>query len=274
MNTRIEIEDLPQDIIAKAQLGLGLSDAQVLEASGLNQTTFEALKAGAQDEEALAAIAPVLQLNPRCLLALSRNEWYPEIPSKPCLHQFSSSYRGMWVNAYLIWDSFASKAVLFDTGTDASVILDYLEVENLELDAIMLTHTHPDHILSLDTLRHETHATVFSPANELLDRTQPSEEGQKFRFGKIIIYPIATPGHSMGGTSYKIEGLGSPILICGDSLFAGSVGGIRRREYTTSLKLIREKILTLPDSTLLCPGHGPMTTVANEKKHNPFFAPQ
>ena len=80
-----------------------------------------------------------------------------------------------------------------------------------------------------------------------------------------------TWGHSSGGMTYVVTGLSRAIAIVGDSLFAGSMGG-GNVSYDEALKNNLEKILTLPDETIICPGHGPMTTVGQEKEHNPFFA--
>jgi len=80
-----------------------------------------------------------------------------------------------------------------------------------------------------------------------------------------------TSGHSVGGTTYLIEGLERPIAVVGDAMFAGSMGG-GMVSFPDAWKNNREKILTLPDETILCPGHGPMTSVGEEKRNNPFFA--
>jgi len=80
-----------------------------------------------------------------------------------------------------------------------------------------------------------------------------------------------TWGHSPGGMTYVVIGLAHPIAIVGDSLFAGSMGG-GNVSYHDALRNNLEKILTLSDDTIICPGHGPMTTVGEEKAHNPFFA--
>src|SRR5260370_359642 len=78
-------------------------------------------------------------------------------------------------------------------------------------------------------------------------------------------------GHLRGGMSYVVTGLARPIAIVGDSLFAGSMGG-GNVSYNDAVRNNLEKILTLPEETIICPGHGPMTTVREEKQHNPFFA--
>jgi glyoxylase-like metal-dependent hydrolase (beta-lactamase superfamily II) len=74
----------------------------------------------------------------------------------------------------------------------------------------------------------------------------------------------------LGGITYVIKGLDEPVAIVGDAVFAGSMGG-GMVSYQDALQTNREKIMSLPDETVLCPGHGPMTTVGEEKNHNPFF---
>ncbi|MCX6958329.1 MAG: MBL fold metallo-hydrolase [Verrucomicrobiae bacterium] len=88
----------------------------------------------------------------------------------------------------------------------------------------------------------------------------------------ITIEARPTPGHSPGGTTYVVRGMSSEIAVVGDALFAGSVGGIPPSSYEAALKAIRKNILSLPDDTILSPGHGPLTTVGDEKARNPFFA--
>ena len=80
-----------------------------------------------------------------------------------------------------------------------------------------------------------------------------------------------TSGHSAGGVTYFIRGLARPVAIVGDSIFAGSMGG-GMVSYADALRNNREQILTLPDETIICPGHGPLTTVGEQKAANPFFA--
>jgi glyoxylase-like metal-dependent hydrolase (beta-lactamase superfamily II) len=96
-------------------------------------------------------------------------------------------------------------------------------------------------------------------------------EGDQFRLGSLRIEVKLTNGHSPGGTSYVVRGLKTPVAIVGDSLFAGSMGGAPN-EYQKALRNNEEKLLALPENTLICPGHGPLTTVGDELVHNPFFA--
>jgi glyoxylase-like metal-dependent hydrolase (beta-lactamase superfamily II) len=90
-----------------------------------------------------------------------------------------------------------------------------------------------------------------------------------FQIGSLRIEAIPTPGHAPGGITWFATGLAHPVAFTGDALFAGSMGGADSH-WQAALDSLRLKILALPDDTILCPGHGPLTTVAWEKKHNPF----
>ena len=85
-----------------------------------------------------------------------------------------------------------------------------------------------------------------------------------------MVETLLTMGHSPGGVTYFIKGLAEPLAIVGDSIFAGSMGS-GRVSYADALRNNRDKVLTLPDKTIICPGHGPLTTVGEQKRCNPFF---
>ena len=88
--------------------------------------------------------------------------------------------------------------------------------------------------------------------------------------GALEIETRLTPGHSVGGITYVVSGLGRPVAVVGDAIFAGSMGG-GGISYSDALSNNRKRIFTLADDTILCPGHGPLTTVGEEKRHNPFY---
>ena len=88
--------------------------------------------------------------------------------------------------------------------------------------------------------------------------------------GGLSIRAILTSGHSVGGTTFLVDGLSAPVAVVGDALFAGSMGG-GMVSYEDALRNNREKLMTLPDETVVCPGHGPLTTIGEEKVANPFF---
>jgi hydroxyacylglutathione hydrolase len=267
----IPLEDNAADIIGKAQRGLGISDSELAEKAGVSPQTIRKLREGDFDEPALLSVAPILGLDGRALCELARDEWRPTKMEADGLAQFNTDYHGMAVNAYLVFDPVSRAAAAFDTGGDSSEVVRFAERHKLNVQLILLTHAHPDHVADLPRLREETGADVFTPAREAVPGAEPIEEGKKFRLRSLQIDTRLTWGHSSGGMTYVVTGLARPIAIVGDSLFAGSMGG-GNISYKDALQNNLEKILTLSDETIICPGHGPMTTVGEEKQHNPFFA--
>ena len=269
----IPLEDSVADIIGKAQHGLRISDTELAEKARVSSQKIRKLREGDFDELALLRVAPVLGLAARALCEVAKNEWHPKKIDERGLAQFNTRYHGMAVNAYLVWEPATRVAAAFDTGADCSEMVHFANSENLNVQLILLTHAHSDHVADLPRLREETGGQVFAPARESVPGAETIDEGKRFRLGKLEIDTRLTWGHSRGGMTYVVTGLGRPIAIVGDSLFAGSMGG-GNVSYDDALRNNLEKILTLPDETIICPGHGPMTTVGEEKIHNPFFAGQ
>ena len=267
----IPLEDNVADIIGKAQRGLRISDTELAEKARVSSQKIRKLREGDFDELALLRVAPVLGLAGRALCELAKNEWHPKKIDERGVAQFNTRYHGMAVNAYLVWDPAARVAAAFDTGADCTEIVRFANQEKLSVKLILLTHAHSDHVADLPRLREQTAGQVFAPARESVPGAESIEEGTRFRLGKLEIDTRLTWGHSRGGMTYVVTGLGVPIAIVGDSLFAGSMGG-GSVSYDDALRNNLEKILTLSDETIICPGHGPMTTVGEEKIHNPFFA--
>lgn len=267
----IPLEDNVADVIGKAQRGLGISDSELAERAGATSQTIRKLREGDFDESALLSVASILGLDARALGELAKNEWHPKkIESFDGLAQFNTDYHGMAVNAYLVWDPATRVAAVFDTGADSKEMVRFAKHHKLDVQLILLTHAHPDHVADLPALREETGADVFTPAREPVPGAEPIDEGKRFRLGNLQFDTRLTWGHSPGGMTYVVTGLARPIAIVGDSLFAGSMGG-GNVSYRDALRNNLEKILTLPDETIICPGHGPMTTVGEERQHNPFF---
>lgn len=267
----IPLEDDFQDIIGKALRGLELSESQLAEKSGVELEKIHQLREGNFDRAAAERIAPALQLDANALSDLAEKKWQPHELAVPGLAQFNTPYHDITVNAYLAWDPASKEAVVFDSGADCSAILERAKTEGLTIELILLTHSHPDHIADLGRLIRETGAPVYLSRRESVPEAQPIRERHNFTVGGLTIESLLTAGHSPGGMTFFIRGLDRPVAIVGDSLFAGSMGG-GNVSYEDALRNNLEKILTLPNDTVLCPGHGPLTTVAEEKKHNAFFA--
>ena len=277
MTMRIPIEDFFEDIIAKTMRGRGISETQLAAVTGENPDTLRRLCRGDFcDETALRKVAEALNLDPNALIVSASQAWYPRTVELDGLEIFNTPYRDMRVNAFLVWDSDTKEAACFDSGTDSAPIKAMAEELGLRLRQIFITHTHNDHIADLDRLRSGAavdgdDVRVFSNQREPWPGSETFAEGDEFSIGQLSVVTLTTSGHSVGGTTYFIQGLARPVAIVGDAMFAGSMGG-GMVSFDDAWKNNREKILTLPDDTVICPGHGPMSSVGEEKRHNPFFA--
>jgi glyoxylase-like metal-dependent hydrolase (beta-lactamase superfamily II) len=268
----IPLEDNVSDIVGKAQRGLGISDSQLAERAGLSADAVRKIRSGDLSDEAIERVAPILKLSAAALRKLAAGKWAPEtIDEIDGLAVFNTTYGDMTVNAYLAWDRATGDAVAFDTGANCSTMLKRIENEKLNVKLILLTHAHPDHVADLARLRKATEAPVYISERESEEGAEAIPEGKHFRVGTLAIEARLTSGHSPGGMTYFVTGLERPIAVVGDSLFAASMGG-GNVSYEDGIRNNRDKILTLPDETIVCPGHGPLTTVGKEKRENPFFA--
>jgi glyoxylase-like metal-dependent hydrolase (beta-lactamase superfamily II) len=267
----VPLEDEFNDVIAKAQRGLGLGNRELCERAKISEDKLARIQKGIFDEETVRELAEVLHLGADALVILGRGVWYPRLPEPVTgLAMVNTPFGDMAVNAYVAWSLSTREAFVFDTGGDASPLLAIIRREELKVQAILLTHTHRDHVADLDRLCRETSAPVFVHESEVFEGAEGFFEGKKFSTSDLTVSTFLTSGHARGGITYLIAGLEFPVAITGDAIFAASMGG-GLVSYQDALENNRKKIMTLPDHTLLCPGHGPATTVAQEKQHNAFF---
>lgn len=271
----MQLEDHLGDIVRKAALAAGVSTAAAAQAAGLGAGEFAALLESGQSARPLntTALAAVLGVDARKLAGIVRG-WLP--PAQDLgrwreLRVITTARGGNSVNAFLLWDATSREAALFDTGWEAEPVLRMIAAERLQLKHIFLTHSHEDHIAALPPLRRAhpgalCHAGTQAPPH----RARPAAA---LPLGGLRLTSRETPGHAHDGMIYVVEGWpgdAPPVAIVGDTLFAGSVAkGFVSWEILK--QKIRECIFTLPVETLLCPGHGPLTTVAEEQANNPFF---
>ena len=177
-------------------------------------------------------------------------------------------------NTYVVADEPGGHAVMIDAGGPVAPLLDYLRRGQLELTHVLLTHHHHDHVAELDAVR-EAHPGVpvlIHPLERDLvsGTTGVMEPGQPIESGALHIEPIHTPGHTAGMLSLLIDG---SDVFTGDTLFRGSVGGVRAPGHTTYADLkssIMDTLLKLPAGTRIHPGHTEPTTVAEELESNRF----
>ena len=268
---KIQLEDLHQDILGKAMRGLGVGINEMAKRVECEKSKIEFILSGGVDEELIFSMVKELNLDESKLLVSAKREWYPSLLIVDCFHQFNLPFGDMHVNVYVVWDKQSKSAWIFDSGPLAEPILGFLNKKRLTVNAIFLTHTHRDHIACLNDLRLGSgNPSVYVHELEAIDGCTSIREGFEYKADGLSLSALHTHGHALGGITYVIKGLGKPVAIVGDAVFAGSMGG-GMISYTDALHTNREKILSLPEDTILCPGHGPLTKVVWEKKYNPFF---
>lgn len=271
------LEDHLGDIIHKARLMTGVAPDLAAQRAQISQTALAGLEHSGQlpAKINLAALAQLIGLAPEKLQGIA-NGWLPapvDLTRWRSLLQFVSSGDDLTVNCYLLWDSTTREAALFDTGIDAQPVLACLTKNHLQLRHIFLTHSHWDHVAELPKIRSAWPSARIhnsSPQAPVVQRNQP---GEIIRLGALNITHRATPGHAEDGVTYVVNGWPGndlAVAIIGDTILAGSMCN-GNGQWELARTKIREEILTLPEATLLCPGHGPLTTVGQEKLHNPFF---
>lgn len=197
---------------------------------------------------------------------------------------------GFGANTYLAVNEDAREAVLIDAGIKAEAVLEHLEKNGLELAAILLTHGHPDHLISLNEIAEATGAPSYMHPEdaqlleyippmmlrmmgleklELPAEFLPLEDGQELELGGMKFKVLETPGHSGGSVCFLTDG----VLFAGDLVFRGSIGrtDFPGGSFETLLQSVKEKVFTLPSDTRILPGHMDATVVGWEKKTNPFL---
>lgn len=272
----VPIEDEYQDVLQKAAVGLRLGHTALALRSGLSLKEVRALIDGEFSETHARKLAPMLGLDAHKLVALAKRAWCPEEVFLPGLHQCNMPFPkagcpGASVNSYLVYNTGTREAIAFDTGTSAEPILECIRAQDLLLKAVFLTHTHRDHVGGFEKLVAAAQTgRAFTPADEPYTGASSLQPDSKRQLCGFDIYAVKTNGHSKGALSYIVHGLDRPIALVGDALFSLSMGGAKRA-YQLALKNNRELLLSLPSETILCPGHGPMTSVVEECAHNPFF---
>ena len=267
----IHLEDFHEDILGKAMRGLGIGKNEMASRLQCEKSEVETVLSGGVNEALISVMANELNLDPEKLLRSARKQCCPAPLAINGLKQFNLPFGDMLVNAFVLWDENLKNAWIFDTGPIAEPILLFIQEQELSVDAIFLTHTHRDHIACLDELRAGSgNPPVYVHELEALDGCELITEGFSYICGSLSLNTLHTHGHALGGMTYVIDGLERPIAIVGDAIFAGSMGG-GMISYEDALRTNREKIMTLPDEVVLCPGHGPMTRIGEEKRNNPFF---
>ncbi len=176
-------------------------------------------------------------------------------------------------NCYLLACTQSREGLIIDPAADASRILE--ESEGLIVRYVLITHGHSDHTGALTQVRSSTGALVgIHPLDADMLPFPPDihlHDGDSIGFGELGLNVLHTPGHSPGGTCFLID----KHLFTGDTIFPGGPGNtaLPRADYSQIIRSIWEKIFTLPDDTVIYPGHGANTTVGREKASGIYGSP-
>jgi glyoxylase-like metal-dependent hydrolase (beta-lactamase superfamily II) len=266
----LPLEDAFNDVLGKAVRGFTKSPGQLSQETGLSLEKILAALNGSFDEAVVRALAGPLGLAPERVVALGQGTYVPAPVGVEGLRQFNTPFEDMFVNAYLVWDLATKSAAIFDTGSDAGDMVDAASALGVRIEQVFITHSHGDHIYDLDRVLEKTGAKAWAPKRDEVDGAETFEAGREFSIGGLRVESRLTWGHARGGVTYVVHGLARGVAVCGDALFAGSMGG-GMVSYADALRTNREEIFSLSDDTILAPGHGPMTTVGEQKMANPFF---
>jgi glyoxylase-like metal-dependent hydrolase (beta-lactamase superfamily II) len=213
-------------------------------------------------------------------------------------------------NCHIVGDPQTREAIVIDPGDEAGRILEVIERHHLKVMAIVVTHTHIDHVIGLHRVHQATGAPVYVHGDDvdlyrMLDMQaswlgwktpekvridQVVREGDVVRWGPYQAQVVHTPGHTPGSICLYLPSdipvapteiaaassgnTGTGLLFAGDTLFAGSIGrtDLWGGSLAGIMRSLKGKLLELPDSTIVYPGHGETTTIGKERATNPFLA--
>ncbi|HEX7550825.1 MAG TPA: MBL fold metallo-hydrolase [Candidatus Methylomirabilis sp.] len=192
-------------------------------------------------------------------------------------------------NSYLVVDERSRQAAVIDPGMESESVLEAVRREGLRVESVIITHGHFDHVFSSAAFKAETGAQVIMHPDDvplLLEMPETARffgfkappppqpdrlvrEGDVIKVGELALRVLETPGHTPGGISLCLD----DAVFVGDTLFAGSVGrtDLSGGSLEALLRSIRTRLLTLPDWTVVYPGHGTATSIGAERRDNPFL---
>lgn len=271
------LEDTVGDIIRKARQSANVSLEAAARAAELTVDDYSNLEesGNAAGKPNYEAIARLVHLDGRKLRQISEG-WLPpaiDLSAWRELRAITTRGAGMDVNSYVAWDEVTREAAIFDTGFDANPIFELFDREKLEPKHLFITHTHHDHVAALATIRERFPKIKLHSSAKGAPPDQRNRANDFIHLGSLRLTNRDTPGHAEDGVTYILGNWpddAPSAAIVGDAIFAGSIGGARELADLAKQK-IRDQIFSLPPETLICPGHGPLTTVELEKAHNPFF---
>ena len=271
------LEDDFSDILRKAKRGTGRDDTAIAAKTGIAVTDLAAWTRGdgVPSDAQARAVAAALDLDPGKLADAAARRWEPHVPLPHDVRHHPHDPHPS--NGYLFFLEDGKTAALIDPAGIPKTIMNAIAEGPYALRYILITHKHADHCdATADVARANPQAQIVmhradvAAIGPLASSALPIVDGDELPFGDAAsIRMLHTPGHTDGSSSFLFRS----TLFTGDTLFAGSVGGAfgDKSTYRDILESVRTKMFTLDDATVLMPGHGPPSTIAEERAHNPFF---
>jgi len=274
----LPLEDELGDVLEKAMRYAGLDDQELSTRADVPAARIlDAIDYHSDlNCHELLRLASALGLNEVGLCALGTNRYpLPEIEGLPfCLWPLRMPHGIGVVNAYLAAECGSSHGLLFDTGAGIAALENAWPESLRTLDAVFLTHVETEHAGGLcEVVTRFGKPAAFIPRGAHAPCGSPMGEGEVKIFGRLEVTAFSTPGHSAEHNCYLVRApsvrTARPLLISGDLVFAGSAGGgyFDPKELRSQLHRV---LGAVPPATVIAPGHGPLTTAANELRYNPF----
>ncbi|MBT4497305.1 MAG: MBL fold metallo-hydrolase [Gemmatimonadetes bacterium] len=277
----MQLEDEFGDIVGKARRGQEIEPADLAREAGITEEELGKIERYelTPDPQTVARLAEELGLHPGKLQGSASKSYFPLYPAgrpgEGLVVEMMVLGTDFLVNGYVVGCQETGKGAVIDPGVDAEKILKTIEATGLEIEQVLVTHGHHDHVGVLSEICQATEAPAIINKAELgllgglATKVEGSLiDGEQVAIGKQMLVARGTPGHTEGSMSL----VHPQAAFVGDALFAGSLGGTRNlKSYGEQRQTIGEHIMGLDERVTLFPGHGPATTVAEERAHNPFF---
>lgn len=274
----LPLEDEIGDVLEKGMRRAALSEQAVALRAGVSPERLRDVLdyRGELATDELRRLAAVLGLNEVGVCALGAGKYpLPNIGALPfCVWPLRMPFGIGVANAYLVGECGSGHALLFDTGAGLEALESVWPVGVRQVAAVFLTHLDQEHAGGLcGVVERFKVPAAYVPQGVAAPCGKGLDEGQSLAFGRLRVRAFSTPGHVAAHNCYLVEsasGVGQGgLLVSGDLIFAGSVGGA----YFSHAKL-QESVLrmlqTVPATTVIAPGHGPLTTAGHELRFNPF----